>query len=160
MERKKIINNCPSFSAVTNINSWRAKSALSNVVSLASTREARQLRLIEACLQSCGQKKIISDRILNIGLASCYWSWYGRSLPDGFKFSESRQLTILIFRTILAWGADIAKCPVRLKLIFNGPNLLLEAGCYNLPTNSIFGQKILQHKQLRYMSILGLKMHL
>ena len=34
MERKKIINICPFFSAVTNINSWRVKSALSNVVSL------------------------------------------------------------------------------------------------------------------------------
>ena len=34
MERKKIIIICPSFSAVTNINSWRVKSALSNVVSL------------------------------------------------------------------------------------------------------------------------------
>ena len=40
MERKKIINNCPSFSAVTNINSWRVKSALSNVVSLKATSDS------------------------------------------------------------------------------------------------------------------------
>ena len=37
MERKKIINICPSFSGVTNINSCRVKSALSNVVSLIVT---------------------------------------------------------------------------------------------------------------------------
>ena len=34
MERKKIVNICSSFSTVTNNNSWIAKSALSNVVSL------------------------------------------------------------------------------------------------------------------------------
>ena len=34
MERKKITNIPPSFSAVTNISSWRVKSALSNAVSL------------------------------------------------------------------------------------------------------------------------------
>ena len=33
-ERKKVINICPSFSTVTNKNSWRVKSAFSNVVSL------------------------------------------------------------------------------------------------------------------------------
>ena len=39
MERKKIINICPSFSAVTNINSWRAKAALSNLVPLVMTKD-------------------------------------------------------------------------------------------------------------------------
>ena len=34
MERKKMVNITLPFSAVTNINSWRVKSALSNVVSL------------------------------------------------------------------------------------------------------------------------------
>ena len=37
MERKKIINILLSFSAVTNINSWRVKSAFSNVVLFQTT---------------------------------------------------------------------------------------------------------------------------
>ena len=43
LERNKIINICPSSSAVTNINSWLAKSALSNVVSLASNDKLRKV---------------------------------------------------------------------------------------------------------------------
>ena len=37
LERKKIINILLFFSAVTNINSWRVKSAISNVVSFSSS---------------------------------------------------------------------------------------------------------------------------
>ena len=43
MERMKIINICPSFSAFTNINSWKVKSALSNAVSL------RRINLFSVC---------------------------------------------------------------------------------------------------------------
>ena len=43
MERKKIINICHSFSAVTNINSWRVKSALSYVVSLDHTQHSLKI---------------------------------------------------------------------------------------------------------------------
>ena len=42
MERRKIINSTLSFFAVTNINSWRVKSALSNVVSLFPAKPGRK----------------------------------------------------------------------------------------------------------------------
>ena len=46
MERKKIINILLSFSAVTNINSWRVKSALSNLVSLVDTKALKTKEML------------------------------------------------------------------------------------------------------------------
>ena len=46
MEGKQILNIRPSFSAVTNINSWSVKSALPNVVSLQwASSDGMKLRL-------------------------------------------------------------------------------------------------------------------
>ena len=46
LERKKIVNILLSFSAVTNINSWRAKSALSNEVSLGGPTDTFKIAVL------------------------------------------------------------------------------------------------------------------
>ena len=64
MERKNIINICPSFSEITNISSWRAKSALWNVVSLGIPN------LIRVCptqqVSRCSILKSVHRRIQHI----------------------------------------------------------------------------------------------
>ena len=66
MEIKKIINISPSFSAVTNINSWRVKSALSNVVSLLWYYERASQRTLFKVLkpqdQDIGEYYVVEKR--------------------------------------------------------------------------------------------------
>ena len=54
MERKKIVNISLSFSAVTNIDSWRVKSALSNIVSLVLYRSLFKTHVVQ---KNCRKKR-------------------------------------------------------------------------------------------------------
>ena len=119
--------NCPTFSAVTSINSWRVKSALSNVVNCSCLRptiyEWRAGLVFEPFQKDVASGRDLSRKIRDfVGSFVCYFQPEGKSKSKskpGRTFFFSSESDIRRFWSTCNspidgfWGSEVAKRSVR-----------------------------------------------